>query len=356
MPLCHVQSGRLRRGFTLVELIVALAITGIVLSAVSSLIGLTAKVMPTRDDVNTTIVHDRVALDAMVADIDAATSVLSLTPTSIRLQMQDMDGDGNPETITYSWSGTPGNGLMRTYNTGTPVAIITNVQSLAFTGSTRTHARSTTSAAAWDTTHLLFWCDANSTSLDSFDIQALTRAASVFTPDLPSDATQFTIDSVKVMLAGKSPYSGSLAVSITAVGLTGTPNTLLTYGSATVSEPNTSTPALVPVSLAAGPFAPGTSLALVVGPGVTLDSTPGVVSMVTDQVADANGWSLTSNSSGTLWSTNADGSIVFEVYGRVARPVVTSTTATRNTAVRVSLTKSDGTVHAAVGSIMAQPE
>ena len=354
-PSAH--PARPRRGFTLAELIAAMLISGIILAAVASLVSLTARVMPSNDDTNTTIVHDRIALDAVAADIDAATSVTAFTSKSITLQMQDMDGDGNPETIVYSWGGTPGNGLMRTYNSGTPVAVITNVQSLTLTKATRTHSRTTTGAAAWDTTHLLYWCDQNANSIDSYSIQTLNRAGMVFTPRLPSDATQYTIDYVRVMLAGKSPYTGSLAVSLNAVTAGNVPNGLSIYSSVNLSEPTSTTASYVTAGVTAGPLAAGTMVALVVAPALlNLDSTPGVLSMEDSDVADTSAWSVTTSNGGLTWTIDTDGGVLFEVYGRTYRPVTSTSTATRNTDITLALTKSDGTYHETSANIIAQPE
>jgi hypothetical protein len=43
------------------------------------------------------------------------------------MTVPDRNNDGHPETICYSWGGTAGNALTRSYNGGTASTVVPNV-------------------------------------------------------------------------------------------------------------------------------------------------------------------------------------------------------------------------------------
>src|SRR5262249_36485794 len=54
------------------------------------------------------------------------------------------NGDANPETVRYAWSGIPGDPLTRSYNGGAPVNVAVGVNAFALTYTSHTVSTTTT--------------------------------------------------------------------------------------------------------------------------------------------------------------------------------------------------------------------
>ncbi|MCY2929664.1 MAG: hypothetical protein NTV86_09265, partial [Planctomycetota bacterium] len=65
-------------------------------------------------------------LQQITAEVALAKTVTERTATAITFTIPDRNADGQDETIRYSWTGTAGGALTRTYN-GTGVTIADNV-------------------------------------------------------------------------------------------------------------------------------------------------------------------------------------------------------------------------------------
>lgn len=63
----------------------------------------------------------------LLADIQLAQSFSENTTTAVTFTVPDRNGDNNPETIRYAWSGNAGDPLTRQYNSGAVVTVAENV-------------------------------------------------------------------------------------------------------------------------------------------------------------------------------------------------------------------------------------
>lgn len=115
-----------RAAFTLIETVVAMAISVVLLLALGSAVVIASKAIPTgQESVVTEGVIER-GLAVMAADIEVATAVNRTS--GLVLTVPDRDGDGADDTITYQLSGTP-KYLYRSRNGSTPVALFGPVSS-----------------------------------------------------------------------------------------------------------------------------------------------------------------------------------------------------------------------------------
>src|SRR4051794_4018386 len=119
--------------FTLIELVISLAIMAIIATALGSTIVLASRALDQDAGPAAAAVAARRATDRMLADLAAAISFSERTATSVTFTVPDRDGDGVPETIRYAWSGSGGDALTREYNGGRPEAFADGVQRLNFT-------------------------------------------------------------------------------------------------------------------------------------------------------------------------------------------------------------------------------
>ncbi|MDA1049411.1 MAG: hypothetical protein O3C40_02885 [Planctomycetota bacterium] len=119
-----------RRGFTLAELIVSVASASLLLAGMMSAIFLAIRSADTNAD-TALAVEGSFVLEDIVAELRDAVYFKQRTATVVSFTVPDRDGDGDVESIRYSWSGIAGGSLMRTYNGGTAIAVVENVYGFA---------------------------------------------------------------------------------------------------------------------------------------------------------------------------------------------------------------------------------
>ncbi len=120
-----------RCGFTLIEMMAAIAIMVILFGAITSVIMLGSKAVDDGRSPTSRIVRTGNALDEMKSDLAYALVITEATTTSIAVSVADRDNDGDTEKIRYSWTGTAGDPLVREYNEGTAQTVATDVKSFA---------------------------------------------------------------------------------------------------------------------------------------------------------------------------------------------------------------------------------
>jgi prepilin-type N-terminal cleavage/methylation domain-containing protein len=124
---------RRHHGFTLIEVVVASSITTILLTACVSVVILAGKAIPNHNDNWSCEMNAAQAADRMAGELEVSLLVLESTPTSLTITVPPRNSDVYPEKIRYSWAGTSGAPLLRQYNGGTPVAIISAVDQFNLT-------------------------------------------------------------------------------------------------------------------------------------------------------------------------------------------------------------------------------
>lgn len=198
-----------RRSFTLIEVVVSMAITSILLAAVMSAMVMVARTLDESSPTQRTT-DAAEALARLVEDLRTATAITERTSTAVTMVSPDRNADGSPETIRYAWSGVAGEPLTRTVNGGTSVSILDNVQSidLAFTVRSLGPSPLVTSAET-----LLLSHDANgSGSLSTFTFTDTDWACQYIRPTLPPNATAWRITRVRMKLATNGPTGSKLQI------------------------------------------------------------------------------------------------------------------------------------------------
>ncbi|QDU40152.1 Carbohydrate binding domain protein [Maioricimonas rarisocia] len=118
---------RRRSGSTLIELTISLIGSSVLMLGMASATFIALKASDTSLTPARATFSGASALTSMLAELQFAIDVSERTPTAITFTVPDRNGDGNPETIRYAWSGTPGDPLTRQYNGGASVSILENV-------------------------------------------------------------------------------------------------------------------------------------------------------------------------------------------------------------------------------------
>jgi len=126
-----------RRGHTLVELIVSIAVMATIMVGIASALVLASKTLPDRSTPAAAVSKAGEVADQILGELTYALSVLSQGPRSIAFTVADRNGDNLPERIEYTWSGTAGDPLTRKYNDDPLVTLLANVQEFRLTYATR---------------------------------------------------------------------------------------------------------------------------------------------------------------------------------------------------------------------------
>ena len=118
------------RAFTMIELVVSLAVVSILLAAMGSTILLATKALPSGTAPDDRVVDAGGALGKFTEELRAAVHITERTATAVTFTVADRSGDGVPERIRYAWSGTPGHPLTRQYNNAAAASVLKNVYRL----------------------------------------------------------------------------------------------------------------------------------------------------------------------------------------------------------------------------------
>ena len=162
---------RSRAGFTLIEIIVSMAILTIVLGGLTSVLMLVSRAMPQGDRAASELKRSA-ALDVLAEDLTLALDKPAIVAGEIRFSVSDRTGDGLPETIAYAIDEVT---LTRTQNAAAPRSLLDGVESLGLTTATTTSSRTTepTSTvgsvlALWSTTRSTLTVHEGATYLQPF--------------------------------------------------------------------------------------------------------------------------------------------------------------------------------------------
>lgn len=202
-----------RHGFTLVELVLSMAIMTILMGAMASAVLIATHALPDDQSPSTAAVDGSEVLDRIAGDLLAGTSFPEMTARSVTLTVADRNGDKAPETIRYAWSGTPGDSLTRQYNGGTVVKLVAEVQEFALdyvlTTVTEEHDPVTKESAE----QVLCSYDTPVVAAD-FAITETEWIGQYFFPSLAADVTAWKVTRVSFMARIHGADKGITAVQI----------------------------------------------------------------------------------------------------------------------------------------------
>jgi len=204
-----------RPAFTLVELVLSLALASIVLMGLTSAIVLAARALPDANDEATLglTLDGGAALARLTGEVRYAIHFGELTGRAVTFSVADRDGDGYPERIRYHWSGKPGDPLYRSYNGGEDVAILDAVDALTFTTETGSESVSYTGAdiKSPETTLASFFTSSGQTDTR---VEYSKAYAQHFQPTLPSGALRWQASRVFVAMRYRAPTDGTMRAAL----------------------------------------------------------------------------------------------------------------------------------------------
>ncbi|MCH8147873.1 MAG: prepilin-type N-terminal cleavage/methylation domain-containing protein [Planctomycetes bacterium] len=231
-PYKHAPLRRYRlsvhRGFTLVELVAAMAVMIILMLGMGSTMIIATRAIPDGKSSTEIAADSRNVLDRMTEDLLYTTSVTEKTTNAITFTVADRGhGAAGPETIRYAWSGTPGDPLTLEYNGAVAATLVDDVQEFALTYTTKASAPQAGPAVEGPEEVFLSQDATNSGSSAQFDVSGSGGAAEYFEPTLPGDAISWRITRVAFVAAPKKPTNATLSVSVRQASGTGVPTGLI---------------------------------------------------------------------------------------------------------------------------------
>jgi|GEM_PF-6979080 len=216
---------RHQRGISLVELLVAMAMSATVLGGAVAAIGLSGRTFQSA----ASGIQSGGAIDGLArisSDIQLAISVTERTATATTFWVPDRTGDGAPEQIRYAWSGTAGDPITYSMNGSTPIAVIPEVESIAFeylVASVQGQATFITDGPPPATDEIIFERAYTSTGT-IHTLSAASSVAAILQPALPTGSSTFRITRVQIPM--DKTGAGTVTVAIHRVNmLTARPET-----------------------------------------------------------------------------------------------------------------------------------
>ncbi len=234
-----MRSNRHRCGFSLIELVTSLAIISILMVAMGSAVVIATRGMPDPTSPFAKKMDAAQVVGQLADEVAYATSILKMSPTELEFVV---DRNGTPITISYSWSGTPGDPLTRQYNGGAVINVLEDVYDFNLDYQTKTVGSIKTLTVITQHAETVFanfdgWSGITPTYND-FAVGPTNWCAEFFNAaSLPSDTSQITITRCQLKL--KQDLGGNITVGIHKTKGGGNPEPRSTP---------TGTPVTVPVS------------------------------------------------------------------------------------------------------------
>jgi prepilin-type N-terminal cleavage/methylation domain-containing protein len=305
----------LRRGFTLVEMVVTVAILSVIMLGMGSAMIIATRALPEADNPAAAAIAAASAAERLAAELQYAVSINDSNATAIEFTVADRNHDDVPETIRYEWSGTPGDPLTRQYNGGTPYEALADVSQFNLTYDLQSISVEIPQANESAETTLAGYGSAQ--DLHDYPIKDTEWYAQYFWPTLPADATSWKVTRVVIYAKADGPSDGEARVQLqppTAgncpTGIVLQENTLLestlleTYAAQEFSFSN-----------AAG-LSPEQGLCIVVK--WTANGTACKVHGQDKNMMGPRNDLAKSSNRGASWSLLTDQSLLFSVYGTVS--------------------------------------
>lgn len=325
-----------RPAFTLIETVVALVITAIILAAVASMFAMSLKAFPRPEsDPGAVAAELQDAASRLRDDLSTAIATASASGADVTLKLPDRDRDGQPESVRWSWSGTPGDTLKVTLNASAPLSVGPPLASCVFSPWWQNISTATTSGSALEAQRtLLSYPGGGSTNANlASNVFALTVI-----PVLDADATSFQPVQASFYFTTTTLTTATVRTRIYLCDLANLSGQTAVATSSSVSLNVLGVATKVDLPFIGAPeIAAGTPVTFVVDAAVVLGrvnihySTSGIPLANFHVGVGANATSLTEYTAG-------GGS--FELIGRQRRPVAGSAAAVRLQGVGVVLTPS----------------
>jgi prepilin-type N-terminal cleavage/methylation domain-containing protein len=310
----HAAAHEVNHGFTLVELVVAVAVMAVIMVGMGSAMLIAGRALPQAQSATSSTITAAEAAEQMTAELQYATAINQRSATMIEFTVSDRNGDEVPETIRYEWSGTAGAPLTRRYNAGATAEALSNVRE--FSLSYRLETISTEIPQRNESTETILQQYQSVQSLGGYPIKDLEWYGQYFRPALPANAVSWKVTRVAISARTDGTSVGEARVQLQ----------LPTSGkcpSGVVLEEKTLLESSLLDSFQAREFAFSNASGLSPQQGLCLvvrwiaDSIACQVWGQTRSVTETDFILLKSTNRGATWSSLSGQSLLYTIYGTV---------------------------------------
>lgn len=217
-PTC-ASCARRRRGpsaYTLIEAMVSLVVVSTIMGAtVSTMVVASRAVGGGTTGGLAKISQSNEVAGQIASELSLALSFSVRTDTVVAFTVPDRNGDGQPESIRYEWSGVAGDPLTRQYNGGTQATIAENVHHFSLSYLLKTvPAAGAGVPQESDEVILIYHDDAPGGTFEELTITSTQWSAQYFMPDLPDNTESWKITRVQLRAKTSGAADGVFAVQI----------------------------------------------------------------------------------------------------------------------------------------------
>jgi prepilin-type N-terminal cleavage/methylation domain-containing protein len=212
-------SPRPRHGVSLVELLVALTIISVVAGGLGAAVMISSRALPDPDTPALRAVETTRALEEIAVELAYATEVSTAEPTELAFTVERA---GAPVGVRYTWSGTPGDPLVRTLDGGAAAVVLEAVETLLFEYDTASNPSLPGPPGVESGETLLL--QQEGTPTNDYDLTSNWELAGSLLPTLPAEATSWRITRVHFVGGPSGAANGAMAVEIRPAQPDGTPS------------------------------------------------------------------------------------------------------------------------------------
>ena len=205
-------TGRSCRGWTLIELVVSVAIAATIMLGIASSILIAARALPDAETPANAAITAGAAAEQIAAEMQYAISVNGRSARHIEFTVADRSGDDVPETIHYEWSGTAGQPLTRKYNNGTTVNVIDKVYEFNLSYDLEVMSKEIRPQNESSET-LLIQYDSTE-NLQDYSIKETDWYGQYFLPTLPADASSWKVTRIRFFAKRSTVVDGQAKVQL----------------------------------------------------------------------------------------------------------------------------------------------
>lgn len=202
-----------RPAFSMVELIFGMAVSTILLGALTSAMVIATRAVPDVDSPLTAAIDGAAAVDQMTTDLFTAHTITASSATMLEFQVADRNNDGCPETIRYEWSGVAGEALKRKYNDATAQTAVADVYEFELMYDATTLGQSFTSAAN-ESNETLLASNVGAKLRTDWPVTSTSWIGQHFHPTLPADAVSWKVTRVEFLARVSGTNDGIARVEL----------------------------------------------------------------------------------------------------------------------------------------------
>lgn len=194
-------------GFTLVELILSMAVMVILMGGISSAMLLASRAVPDRQTALTAVNESYQVLEQINAELATAKTFNNLGTNQVVFTVADRNADGVDETIRYIWSGVVGTELKRMYNADALTTALADVQEFQLDYD-KTQVPFSWTPAVNESDEMLLVQYNLAGAPTTYSVNSTNWIGQYFKPTMPAGATSWRVTRVRVKARASGGNAG----------------------------------------------------------------------------------------------------------------------------------------------------